>query len=112
MLTCFGETISADKAERNHRFIEEALELVQSLGCTKADVLMLVDYVYGRPLGAPPQEVGGVMVTLAALCLANELSMEGCGEEELERVWGLVEKIRQKQLTKPKGPLPMEVKKP
>lgn len=37
MLACFGEEISSDKAERNHRFLEEALELVQSIGCTQSE---------------------------------------------------------------------------
>ena len=70
MLACFGPTIPFDKTERNHRFLEEALELVQSIGCTQSEAHQLVDYVYGRPAGEPSQEVGGVMVTLAALCIA------------------------------------------
>ncbi|MBK8521450.1 MAG: hypothetical protein IPL54_11480 [Chitinophagaceae bacterium] len=43
MLKCFGEEISKDVVERNHRFLEEALELVQSLGCKKAEAYQLVD---------------------------------------------------------------------
>ena len=31
-LACFGHEITGDRLERNHRFIEEALELVQALG--------------------------------------------------------------------------------
>lgn len=104
---CFGAEISRDKVERNHRFLEEAIELVQSTGCTKSEALQLVDYVYGRAVGDPAQEVGGVMLTLAALCLANGLDMHQCGETELARVWTMVEKIREKQATKPKNsPLP------
>ena len=111
MMTCFGAEISADKAERNHRFLEEALELAQALGCPKDDALALVEYVYSRDIGDPPQEVGGVMVTLAALCLANELDMHECGETELARIWTKVEKIRAKQAAKPKGSaLPQEWK--
>lgn len=104
---CFGEAVANDIVERNHRFLEEALELVQSLGCQYSDALQLVDYVYGRPRGEPPQEVGGVMVTLAGLCSAIKLEMMGCAETELERVWTKVEQIRAKRATKPKfGPLP------
>jgi hypothetical protein len=107
MVECFGPVISTDKRERNHRFIEEALELVQALHCTKEDVLKLVDYVYDRPAGEPGQEVGGVMVTLAALCMANGLHMVDCGDTELNRVWNNIETIRQKQASKPKhSPLP------
>lgn len=105
MLECFGAAIAADTEERNHRFLEESLELVQSLGCTRGEVQQLVDYVYGRPVGYPPQEVGGVMVTLAALCLANNLNMHANGETELARIWTKVEEIRAKQAAKPKHSL-------
>ena len=107
MLECFGAEISADKVERNHRFLEEAIELVQATGCTAYEAHQLVDYVYGRPIGEPEQEVGGVMITLAALCLANGLSMHDSGEAELARIWTKIEQIRAKQDTKPKhSPLP------
>ncbi|MDB5550813.1 MAG: hypothetical protein JWL86_797 [Rhizobium sp.] len=107
MLACFGPTIPFDKTERNHRFLEEALELVQSIGCTSSEAHQLVDYVFGRPVGEPAQEVGGVMVTLAALCIANQLEMDSAGETELARIWTKVEQIRAKQAAKPKhSPLP------
>ncbi|UUC95560.1 hypothetical protein [Comamonas sp. C11] len=108
MMTCFGPEISADHIERNHRFLEESLELVQSLGCTASEAHQLVDYVFGRPAGEPAQEAGGVMVTLAALCLASGLDMHACGETKLARIWTKVEAIRAKQAAKPKhSPLPM-----
>lgn len=107
MLACFGETISNDVTERNHRFLEEALELVQALGCTQSEAHQLVDYVFDRPIGEPAQEIGGVMVTLAALCEANSLDMGKDGAAELARVWTCIEKIRTKQANKPKhSPLP------
>lgn len=108
MMACFGETISNDLVERNHRFLEEALELVQSTGCTQSEAHQLVDYVFGRPVGEPAQEVGGVMVTLAALCLAAKMDMHTAGETELARIWTKVEQIRAKQAAKPKhSPLPV-----
>ncbi len=107
LLACFGELIAGDREERNHRFLEEALELVQASGCSASEAHQLVDYVYGRPVGEPAQEVGGVMVTLAALCLANGLDMHTAAETELARIWTMVEKIRAKQAAKPKhSPLP------
>lgn len=112
MLECFGPTIAADTIERNHRFIEEALELVQSLGCTASEAHQLVDYTFGRPIGEPMQEVGGVMVTLAALCFANTLDMHAAGEAELARISApaMVLKIRAKRAAKPKhSPLPQAV---
>lgn len=109
LLECFGAEIAADRVERNHRFLEESLELVQSLGCTASEAHQLVDYVFGRAVGDPPQEVGGVMVTLAALCLASGLDMHDAGEVELTRISApeVVAKIRAKQAAKPKhSPLP------
>lgn len=105
-VTCFGPDVVADKVERNHRFLEESLELVQSLGCTRAEALELVDYVYGRPKGDPHQEVGGVVITLAALCNASGIDIATEGETELARIWGKIEQIRRKQATKPKGARP------
>lgn len=108
LFACFGELIAGDREERNHRFLEEALELVQSCGCTAHEAHQLVEYVYGRPAGQPSQEVGGVMVTLAALCLANDLDMHTAGEAELTRIWTKVDAIRAKQAAKPKhSPLPI-----
>lgn len=107
LLTCFGIEIARDKTERSHRFLEEALELVQSCGCTKEEALQLVDYVYGRERGEIQQEVGGVMNTLAALCLSQDIDMMEAGHIELDRCWTSVEKIRAKQAAKPKfSPLP------
>ncbi|EEE38850.1 hypothetical protein RKLH11_2696 [Rhodobacteraceae bacterium KLH11] len=106
-LEAFGEAITADKVERNYRFLEESLELVQALGCTKDEAHQLVEYVFGRDAGEPVQEVGGTMLTLAALCNANAIGMTPAAELELNRVWGKIEQIRARQAAKPKhSPLP------
>jgi NTP pyrophosphatase (non-canonical NTP hydrolase) len=110
MMECFSMEICRDRQERNHRFIEEALELVQACGCTASEAHQLVDYVYGRDQGDINQEVGGVMVTLAALCLANDIDMHSSGETELARVWTKIDQIMAKQAGKPKhSPLPQSV---
>lgn len=107
MQACFGPEIATDWQERNHRFLEESLELVQANGCTRSEAHKLVDYVFDRKAGDPHQEVGGVMVTVAALCLAAGLDMSHAAEDELVRVWANKEKIRAKQAAKPKhSPLP------
>jgi hypothetical protein len=85
MQETFGPEVSADFKERGFRFGEEAIELLQANGTTKEDVLKLVDYVYGRPIGFLPQEVGGVMVTLAALCEATGIPLEAAASQEIER---------------------------
>jgi hypothetical protein len=101
-VACFGEEIADDKTERMHRFTEESLELVQSLGMTKEETLQLVDYVFDREIGEPFQEVGGVSTTLAALCAANGIDMKDAAYTELANVWKRIEKIREKQKNKPK----------
>ncbi|RIV82261.1 hypothetical protein D2V07_18160 [Aurantiacibacter zhengii] len=104
---CFPPHVTRDRLERNHRFLEEALELAQANGCTKQDALELVEYVFNRPVGEPRQEVGGVMVTLAGLCSAIEINMDEAGDLELQRNWDRIREIREKQKGKPHGsPLP------
>lgn len=108
LLACFGPEISGDKVERNHRFLEEALELVQACGCTADEAHQLVDYTYSRPVGEARQEVGGVVTTLSALCSAQGIDMHDAAEAELARIWTKIDVIRAKQAAKPKhSPLPM-----
>jgi hypothetical protein len=110
MMECFGAEISGDMLERSDRAVEEMLELSQA-SCAAIGVDFaprahaLVDYVAGRPVGEIRQEVGGVMVTLAALCLAAKIDMHEAGEIELARILQphIVEKIRAKQAAKPTG---------
>ena len=107
MLACFGRHVSRDRAERNYRFLEEALELVQSTGCTAHEAHQLVDYVFNRPIGDPVQELGGTMVTLAALATASGLNVDTAAETELARAWDIIDKIGAKAAAKPKfSPLP------
>lgn len=104
---CFGNEIGLDPVERNHRFLEEALELVQACGCTASEAHQLVDYVFGRPVGEKLQEAGGAQGTLALLCRAHGIDLMVAAEAELTRCWGKIDKIRAKQAAKPKhGPLP------
>lgn len=104
MLECFGEEIAADRIERADRFLEEALELSQTIpGFTVDRARALVEYVFDRPVGERGQEVGGVGVTLAALCNTYDLNIEQEWRRELARVWTKVEAIRAKQASKPTG---------
>lgn len=103
MMACFGPEIASDRLERNDRFIEEALELVQACQYPKERALQLVEYVYGRDQGEINQEVGGVMITLAAHCLAHGVDMHQARETELTRIWTKVDIIRAKQAAKPTG---------
>ena len=106
--SCFGDDLSAiDLRERAHRFVEEAMELAQATGCTEDEAHDLVRYVFGRPSGAAMQEVGGVMMTLAALCLLADIDMHKAADVELDRCWANVAGIRAKHASKPHAsPLP------
>lgn len=97
------ETPGKKLAVRNWRYFEESAELVQALGCTEEEAYQIVAYVFGRPVGEPGQEVGGAMVTLAALCNAAGIEMYEEGNIELHRISQpeMVEKIREKQASKP-----------
>ena len=104
---CIGPVEKMDISNRSHRFIEEALELVQSAGVTREDVLKLVDYVFARPIGPVAQEVGGTMVGLAILCERLSIDMNQSADDEVKRNWSKIEAIRAKAKGAPEGsPLP------
>lgn len=110
MTKVFGGLLDATKKSvRNFRFFEESAELVQAGGMTREQAHELVDYVYNRPVGVMAQEVGGVMVTLAALCATNEIELGYAAHDEIERIHQpeVMAKIRAKQASKMgDGPLP------
>jgi hypothetical protein len=104
MEQCFGHATNGQKKSvRNFRFLEEALELVQAAGMSREDVMRQVEYTYNRPAGEPAQELGGVMVTLAAWAGTHGLQMSEHGPAELMRIDtpAMVAKIRAKQASKP-----------
>lgn len=104
---CFGEDVVNNKTERAHRFIEESLELVQAVGVSRAECEQVLDYVYSRPVGDVKQEIGGTIITLSVLCSIFDVALDEQAETELERIWEKIDKIREKQLNKPKfSPLP------
>ncbi|UXB42221.1 hypothetical protein K7569_10715 [Stenotrophomonas maltophilia] len=99
---CFLPSLYSNMTERGDRLLEEVLELLQAHGYGKARVPTLVDYVFGRPVGEPAQEVGGVMVTLAGYCWVAGLDMHAAGDTELARINqpDVMAKIRAKQEAK------------
>lgn len=109
MREVFAGQSGKDLQTRIYRFIEEALELAQSLGCTQEKAHQLVDYVFGRPVGEPGQELGGTMTTLAALANAADLEMGFESHREFMRINKpeIMQKIRDKQASKvnPDSPL-------
>lgn len=102
MEQCFLPSLANNMTERGDRLLEEVLELLQAHGYDSARVPTLVNYVFGRPVGEPAQEVGGVMVTLAAYCSVAGLSMQADGQAELDRINQpeVMARIREKQEAK------------
>jgi hypothetical protein len=92
-----------DVEERSLRFIEEALELGESLCVSKEQAVALVEQVYGkgRP-GEPMQELGGTCVTLAALCVVAKLDADVAYEREFTRCEdpAVIARIQEKHRTK------------
>lgn len=88
--------------ERAYRFLEEAIELFQSLGMYMEEAAEVMLYVYGRPMGETEQEIGGVMVTLLVLGEQQGISIQDCLMREYERITKpeMMEIIREKQKTK------------
>lgn len=86
MVDCFGEVIAMDPLERIMRFLEEALELAQAEGMTAEEAGRVLNYVYSRPKGESPQEVGGTLVTLAAFCFRSGIDMQAEALREFDRI--------------------------
>lgn len=100
MVAVFSVKTRQSKSERAFRFLEEAVELVQATGMTQEDANRVVAYVYSQPhIGEPEQEVGGVMITLAALCSASDIVLKTAADKELARVWSpeVIDRIRAKR---------------
>lgn len=85
----FGQACAGNPQERIRRFLEEALELAQAVGMGAGEAHAMVDYVFARPVGEVHQEVGGVSVSLLALCENLGLSAHAEEVREVTRVLAL-----------------------
>ena len=97
----FGADHATSVPHRAIRMCEEAIEACQAAGGERAMVHRLVDYVFDRPPGELPQEIGGVGLTLLALAQAASLSADAEEVREFERVLSKpLEHFRQRNQTK------------
>lgn len=103
MHTIFPVPLYTNTEQRCLRFLEESTELVQALGLSRDQAAGVLDYVYSREIGIPSQEVGGTMITLAALCATEGLDAEQEAFTEYLRITRpeVMQKIQEKQRTKP-----------
>jgi hypothetical protein len=106
-MRCFGVKAVVNLEERSARFLEESVELCQAVGLEEEAAISVVKYVYARPTGEVPQEVGGVAMTLGVLVEQLGLNFEQEAYRELMRCCERIEAIREKHNKKPKfGVLP------
>lgn len=86
---CFGVDEVLSLPQRGIRLVEEAAEAAQAVGCTREELLRVVDHVMGKPKGELSQELGGVGVGILILAAAAGLDADTCERTEVERVLGL-----------------------
>lgn len=95
--------------ERTCRFFEEATELFQAMGVSEVDAHALVTRQFSRPRGDQMQEVGGVAVTLASLCVVAGIDLQDAATADLVKLQTpeQIARIRAKRATRDRNsPLP------
>lgn len=100
---CFTDDPVVRPKVRVYRFLEEAMELAQSMEVSKEDATKLVDYVFGRPVGDVKQELGGVVFTLVGVANSLDMDIIEEGHASVDEAYGRIDKIREKSKTKPRA---------
>jgi NTP pyrophosphatase (non-canonical NTP hydrolase) len=97
-----GPEAEQDAQERSLRTAEEVIELAQACGVPREALHRLVDYVLGRPVGDPAQEISGVLITLYSTANALGISADEALGAELLRIQRpeVMEKVRRRQAEK------------
>lgn len=99
---CFGYDLLMDHTERASRHLEEAAETIQAAGLSRGAAHQIIDMVFDKAPGDIRQEIAGSMVTLLALAEAFAVDASAEVDREIERIWDNLDKIREKQKTKPR----------
>jgi len=92
-----------DPRVRVYRFLEEAMELAQSLDIEHEQAENLLNYVFARPKGEPKQELGGCVMTLVAVSNALKQDFVSCGFDAIVDARERIPTIREKDKNKPKA---------
>lgn len=82
----YGVASYNDLRNRAARVAEEGVELAQSEGVPKEQVLAIVERCYSRPVGDPRQEGAGVLFTVMVWSHAKGVSLIRDLSRELKRV--------------------------
>jgi hypothetical protein len=86
---CFPRDEVDSLPQRGLRFVEEAIELCQTLLVPQQKILAALVHVYSKPIGVASQELGGAGLTLLVLASAMHVSADRAEELELDRVRAL-----------------------
>jgi hypothetical protein len=93
--------VASDRQERARRVAEEAIEVAQAEGVAAEEIHRIANRAFSRPPGDLEQEVGGLAVTLAALCANAGLDPEAAKLKEWDRISSLPESwLRRKHAAK------------
>lgn len=99
-MSCFGIDRARSRKERSMRVLEEAIELAQACGHTRASCVAQIDATFSNPSGEVKQEAAGVMVTLAAFCGLHGFDMDELFTKEFSRCIEMSGEIRAKNFKK------------
>lgn len=100
-MATFGPNVMGDKREQVIRFLEEAMELAQSLGLDVEDTLRIAQFVFQRKPGKPRKEIGDVAIMLSYLSRLEGTTIEDAHRQQLSEVIGRSNIIREKRKNKP-----------
>lgn len=99
---CVGDDVAENLDERNHRFCEEALELLQACGYKLKDVMSMAAHVFEKE---PSTDIAGecadVLFVFFPLIKARDIDLGTAFRTALDRNWANSDKIREKNRHKP-----------
>lgn len=81
----FG-AIAKNRDERAARLVEEAMEVAQAENVPLEVIHRIADRIYSRPVGDLGQEIGGLGITILALCENSGIDFTEQTNREFERV--------------------------
>lgn len=101
LLECVGKEVAEDLDERNHRFAEEAFELLQACGYTLDQLEAMARHVYVKEPGKVEVEAADVLICLVPLASAHGFDLGRVTMNRIDINWENIDKIREKNRTKP-----------
>jgi hypothetical protein len=99
-----------DRFERSDRFLEKVIELLFELNYSPARITAMINFVRNESEALDYEDeveinryIGGVMVTLSALCTSQGIDLSECSSNELARITKESSRKAKKKDTKPHG---------